>query len=91
MIASIPNALFYENKLINGVQEAQREAILKYEPVIFINVDGKEIPAGEKSYRNYAEANFVMSLCRKILEESSDPDLTLGIITLCILRINNCI
>ncbi len=41
MIASIPNALFYDGKLINGVQECQREAILKFEHVMFINVDGK--------------------------------------------------
>ncbi len=66
------------------MQECQREAILKYDPVMFINVDGKEIPAGEKSYRNYAEANFVMQLCKRIIDETSDPDLTLGIITLCI-------
>jgi len=88
MIASIPNSLFYENRLINGVKECQREAILKYEPVMFINVEGKEIAAGEKSYRNYAEANFVMNLCIQILEEASDPDLTLGIITLCNLCLN---
>jgi len=82
-ISAIPNRLFYENKLLDGVTAEDRQPVVDLVPTLcFYNVGkGKEKSRRDGSYCNEEEAKFVVFLIECLLESGVEPA-QIGVITL---------
>ncbi|ORX93560.1 P-loop containing nucleoside triphosphate hydrolase protein, partial [Basidiobolus meristosporus CBS 931.73] len=82
-ISALSNRLFYQSKLIDGVCESERQALVPdLPPLLFINVNGNEQQhSRSKSYFNSNEVGVVALAAKGFLEIGIQPQ-NIGIITL---------
>ncbi|KJE93823.1 hypothetical protein, variant 1 [Capsaspora owczarzaki ATCC 30864] len=67
-ISAIPNKLFYDNRLLDGVANAARPPIHPRVPTLcFVNVAGQEVQDGDGSYHNDAEVASIVGILRSLL------------------------
>ncbi|KAI8923272.1 P-loop containing nucleoside triphosphate hydrolase protein [Entophlyctis helioformis] len=85
LIAQLSSTLFYESRLLNGVDAAQRPPLVPgLPPVSFMAVEaGCESSARGGSTANVVECTLVCDLAWQIIESGVDPS-DVGIITLCV-------
>ncbi|CAB4015111.1 ZGRF1 isoform X2 [Paramuricea clavata] len=82
VISSLSNRLFYNDRLLDGVNAEEREPLVDFVPTLcFYNVsNGREECSQDGSYFNSAEAKFVVVLIKSLLESEVEPK-QIGVIT----------
>ncbi|XP_062991801.1 5'-3' DNA helicase ZGRF1 [Elgaria multicarinata webbii] len=82
VISAIPNDLFYEGNLLNGISEVDRSPIIDWLPTLcFYNVDGFEQMERDNSFHNMAESFFTVKLIQSLIASGADGSL-IGVIAL---------
>lgn len=82
LLSSIPNELFYQKRLINGITPSDRAALHPLLPnIVFIdNVDSSERVAAGGSIENAMEANIVTILLRQLVSTFNIEGDRIGVI-----------
>ena len=81
-ISRLPNKLFYDNKLLDGIKGEDRKIVKTFlfqKPFNFIDVNGEEEQMGN-SYINREEASVIVRLVKSLLNNNVDP-LKIGVIS----------